>query len=126
MEIINQVLTSANIAILTIGVLLLVIAVNVGIFKKYPLVVGFSLSERELKKIDLGRICKTFGKFTCISSFTFIVSPFIFICLDMKHEWRFWFIFCGGFFFAVGYMILYAGLKKGGTYIKKVRRNLKK
>ena len=84
MDIIKQTLGSDDIKFVIIGLILILIAILIGVFKKYWLIGGINtMPKKELAKIDLDYLVKWFGIFMGIFGFIIFLSPFIFRYLNI-------------------------------------------
>ena len=79
-DVFKQVVTSRfDVTYVAIGLLFIIIAIVVGVFKQYWLIAGVNTaSKKELTKIDLEYVGKYFGIFFGIFGLAYVVSPFIF------------------------------------------------
>ena len=121
MDIIRQVLKSADVGIIIIGLLLIICAIVVGVFKQYWLIAGVNTSQKkELEKIDLEYVGKYFGLFLGIFGLFIVLIPFIFILLNIKDIYP-GLILGGGTIVFVVFMFLYGHFKKDRIYKKNYR-----
>ena len=69
------------------GFLFIICAILVGVFKLHWLIAGVNtMSKKELAKVDLDYLCKSFGILFGILGFFVLFSPFIFDFFNIKHE----------------------------------------
>ena len=72
-----------------VGLLFIVIAIVVGVFKQSWLIAGVNtMPKKEKEKIDLDYLTKQFGILFGIFGLLIISSPFLFDFLNIKHEHR--------------------------------------
>ena len=117
MEVTKQVFKSGDIWVAVVGLLFIVIAIVIGVFKQYWLIAGVNTApKKELEKIDLEYVGKYCGIFLGILGLSFMLSPFIFRYLNIMNYFHY-FIPITTFAF-VGFMFLYGYLKKGRIYKK--------
>ena len=102
-----------------IGLIFIAVGILVGVFKQYWLIAGDIYSAPKGMTVDVDYIGKYFGIFFGVFGVTLMLSPFLFNYLDMKHEYRFWFMFCGILSF-VGVLFLFGHIKKGRIYRKSI------
>ena len=102
-----------------IGLIFIAVGILVGVFKQYWLIAGDIYSAPKGMTVDVDYIGKYFGIFFGIFGVTLMLSPFLFNYLDMKHEYRFLFMFCGILSF-VGVLFLFGHIKKGRIYKKSI------
>ena len=118
MEVIKQVFKSGDIWVVVIGLLIIIIAIMIGVFKQYWLIAGVNTTpKKELEKIDLEYVEKYFGIFFGIFGLSLMLSPFIFRHFNIMNYFHY-FIPITTFAFA-GFMFLYGHLKKDRIYKKK-------
>jgi len=115
-EIIN-VFKNVEIKPIAIGLLFVVIAVVVGVFKQYWLIAGVNTSsKKELTKIDLDYVGKYFGIFFGVFGSIIILSTFICSYFNIMNYFHRFFgiaiiVFCA-------FLFLYGHIKKNRIYKK--------
>ena len=118
-NIFEQVIKSGGFVFVGVGILFILIAIVVGVFKQTWLISGVNTMPKEkLVKMDLKYMAKYFGLFFGIFGGIVTLSPFIFIYLNiMKYFFGFFMISTLGF---CTFMILYFNVfKRKRIYNKK-------
>ena len=117
-NVIKQVITTPDVTFAAVGLLFIIIAIVVGVFKQYWLIAGVNTApKKELGKVDLEYVGKYFGIFFGIFGFVFLISPFIFRYLNiMRYYGPFFFV---AIFALVGLLFSYGHIKKDRIYKKK-------
>ncbi|MDR0348755.1 MAG: DUF3784 domain-containing protein [Tannerella sp.] len=110
-NIIEQVIKSGDVVFVGVGILFILIAIVVGVFKQTWLISGVNTMPKEkLAKMDLEYVAKYFGLFFGIFGGIVTLSPFIFIYLNiMKYFGNFFMISTLGF---CAFLILYFNVIK--------------
>jgi hypothetical protein len=110
-SIIEQVIKSGGIVFAGVGLLFILIAIVVGVFKQTWLISGVNTMPKEkLAKMDLEYVAKYFGLFFGIFGGILTLSPFIFVYLSiMKYFFGFFMFSTLGF---CTFMILYFNVIK--------------
>ena len=110
-NVIEQVSKSGGFVFMGVGLLFILIAIVVGVFKQTWLISGVNTMPKEkLAKMDLEYMAKYFGLFFGIFGGIITLSPFIFAYLSiMKYFFGFFMIFIFGF---CAFMILYFNVFK--------------
>ena len=117
MEVIKQVFKSGDIWVVVVGLLIIIIAIVIGVFKQYWLIAGVNTApKKELEKIDLEYIGKYFGIFLGIYGLSLMLSPLIFRYLNIMNYFHYY-IPITTFAFVV-FMFLYGHLKRDRIYKK--------
>ena len=120
MDLINQVLTSEmDVTFLMIGLILIILAIVIGVFKQYWLIGGVNaMPKKELAKMDLDYLVKWFGIFLGAFGLIILLSPFIFRYLDIMKCYVYFFMISTLAFIA--FLLLYFNVfKKNRLYKKK-------
>ena len=111
-DVIKQVIASqVDVVFVAIGLLFILIAIVVGVFKQYWLIAGVNTaSKKDLAKIDLEYVGKYFGIFLGIYGFSIFISPFIFRYLNIMRYFHNFFLIAT--IFLVVFMFVYGYIKK--------------
>jgi hypothetical protein len=92
-NIIEQVIKSEGVVFVGLGLLFILIAIVVGVFKQTWLIAGINTTPKEkLAKMDLEYVAKYFGLFFGIFGGIVIISPFIFAYLGFMNYFHGFFI----------------------------------
>jgi len=115
----EQVIKSGDVIVVGVGILIILIAIVVGVFKQTWLIAGINtMSKEKLAKMDLEYVAKYFGLFFGIFGGIVTLSPFIFTYLNiMEYFFGFFMISTLGF---CAFLILYFNVfKRKRIYNKK-------
>ena len=117
MGVIKLVFKSGDIWVAVVGLLFIIIAIVIGVFKQDWLIAGVNTTpKKELEKIDLEYVGKYFGIFFGIFGLSLMLSPFIFRYLNIMNYFHYYIPITT--FAFVGFMYLYGYLKKDRIYKK--------
>ena len=117
MEVFKQVINFGDVKISPIGLLFIVIAIMIGVFKQYWLIAGVNTtSKRELEKIDLEYVGKYMSIFLGIFGLSYIIIPSIFRYFNIFEYYRYFMVFAP--FVFVAFLFIFGHLKKDKIYKK--------
>ena len=101
-----------------IGLVCIVIAIVVGVFKQHWLIAGVNtMSKKELAKIDLDYLTKYFGLFFAIFGLLMMLSPFLLDFLNLN-EHRYLIMTVGTLLFCIFLILWLNVIKKDRIYNK--------
>ena len=103
-----------------VGLLFLIIAIVVGVFKQSWFIAGVNtMSKKEKEKMDLDYLSKQFGIFFGIFGLFMLLCPFLYDFLNLKHEHRAMILLISTLSFC-GFLIFWLNVvKKDRIYNKK-------
>ena len=119
MEVIKQVITSGDVVVVGLGLLCIIGAIAIGVFKQYWLIAGVNTTpKKELEKYDLEYIGKYFGIFFGIFGSIYMLSPFLFRYLNIMKYFHYLMLITP-FAFCAFILLYFYVIKKDKVFKKK-------